>query len=200
MITQQLIEQAYSYESYLQLVENVFAEGKTTGPNQSEELTHYTGLNIRRMNRLNKTTQIEDALKKVIQNIDRDQLWLVISEGWCGDAAQSLPVIHKMAELNDHIQLKIILRDENLEVMDAYLTNGSRSIPKLIILDAENLEEIAVWGSRPLAAQQLAADLKRQGMAYEEVNAAIQLWYAKDKTKSIQAEFVSLLTAELINS
>jgi len=155
MITHELINKAYTYEAYLETVKTLFEEGKTTGPKQSEELTYYTGLNIRRMTRLNKTIKITEELKSMIAGIDRDQLWLVISEGWCGDAAHGLPLMEKLAALNDHIQFRIIMRDENLDVMDAYLTNGSRSIPKLIMMQAENLEEFARWGPRPQALQEI---------------------------------------------
>ena len=119
---------------------------------------------------------------------------LVISEGWCGDAAQILPVIHKMAETTDKLNLQIVLRDDNPELMDAYLTNGSRSIPKLILLDKETLEPINNWGPRPAEAAKLIADFKeKHGVINEEAKTELQKWYLHDKGLSTMQEIVGLL-------
>lgn len=196
MITQQLLDQAYSYTSYQQLVENLVDEGKTTGPVQNEAMTAFTLMNLRRMNRLNKTIKLGPQLEEVIRNIDQNQVWLVISEGWCGDAAQVLPVLNSLAEVSEHIEMKIILRDENLEVMDRYLTNGTRAIPKLIILDPDTLTELAVWGPRPETLQERVMEAKKNHLPHDEINKDTQLWYARDKTQTIQAELLSLLSSK----
>ena len=67
---------------------------------------------------------------------------MVISEGWCGDAAQILPVINKMALVSNKIEFRIVLRDENPALMDAFLTNGGKAIPKVIMIDNESGEVI----------------------------------------------------------
>lgn len=198
MITQQLLDQAYTYTTYLELAENLLAEGKTTGPVQNEAMTAYTQMNLRRMNRLNKTMKLEPQLEEVVKNINQNQVWLVISEAWCGDAAQVLPVLNSLAEASEHIEMKIVLRDEHLDVMDKYLTNGGRAIPKLVILDAETLAELATWGPRPETLQERVMAAKKNELPYDEINKDTQLWYARDKTNTIQEELLSLLSPKLI--
>src|SRR6202000_1072870 len=129
-------------------------EGRTTGPNQSDDFIHYTQLSQQRMHRLEKTIQVTPEAEVLIRAIAVPQTWLVLTEAWCGDASQSLSVMHALAQLNPLIDLRVLLRDENLELMDQYLTNGvSRSIPKLIGLDSASLEVLFTWGPRPAPLQ-----------------------------------------------
>ncbi|MDA9564238.1 thioredoxin family protein, partial [Flavobacteriales bacterium] len=184
-----------SYTSYRELIDNLVNQDKTTGIDQSEAMINYTKLNVHRMNRLDKHIQIESQLELTIENIDRHQTWLVISEAWCGDAAQNLPILNKLAELSPMVELQIILRDENLDIMDQHLTNGGRSIPKIIFTDELDQKEIAVWGPRPEPLQQLVLDNKKtKAKTYDELNKDIQLWYAKDKGLTFQREILTLLT------
>jgi len=178
----------YTYPDYIALIESLVKEGKTTGPSQTEALAHYTKLNLARMQRLNKTVQIKKSLEETIKSIQSPQKWYVLTEAWCGDAAQSIPVIAKLAELNPQITLQLLLRDDNPEVMDQYLTNGGRSIPKLIVLDADD-NEIFNWGPRPAGAQAVFNEFKKEpGRPFAELAEAIQKWYNSDKTYSIQDE------------
>jgi hypothetical protein len=150
-------------------------------------------LNDRRMKRLDKTIKISDEIAQEIQKLDEPQTWLVITEGWCGDAAQNLPVLDKMAALNENINLKLVLRDENLELMDLFLTNGGRSIPKLIALDKDN-NVIDSWGPRPAVATKMVADYKAKNGALDpQFKQDLQVWYNKDKGKSTQDDFVKLV-------
>ncbi|MEL7004310.1 MAG: thioredoxin family protein, partial [Bacteroidota bacterium] len=144
VITKAHVEKGIPYDDYRKLIDDKFAIGQTTGVDHSESMLNYTKLNIQRMNKWDKVTKLGDETVSLAEKLDRPQYWMLLTEGWCGDAAQCTPFIQKVASLNENIQLKIILRDENPEVMDAYLTEGGRSIPKLIILDAETLEEIYV--------------------------------------------------------
>ncbi len=185
---------AQTYAQYRETVTSLLAEGKATGDVQSDALVHYTQLNETRMNRLQKTVQLEDAVATKLHHLTRSYTWLVLSEGWCGDAAQLLPVMHKMALASDKIELKIVFRDQHPELMDAYLTNGTRSIPKLLILDNESDIVIASWGPRPEPAAQLVRDYKAQHGVFDETGkTALQLWYLHDKGKSTQEEIVALL-------
>src|SRR5687767_7165739 len=84
---------SHSYSEYRKLVTDLLSEGKSTGDQQSESLTHYTSLNEARMNRLEKTIKISDETLEKLQNLNNNYIWLVISEGWCGDAAQILPIL-----------------------------------------------------------------------------------------------------------
>ena len=187
------LENTYTYQEYKDLVKELLAEGMSTGPNQSEDLTNYSLLNDRRMKRLDKTIKISDATNDEIQKLNEPQTWLVITEGWCGDAAQNIPVIDKMAALNKNINLKLVLRDENLELMDLFLTNGGRSIPKLIALDKNN-NVIDSWGPRPTVATKMVADYKAEhGGLDSQFKQDLQVWYNKDKGISTQLDFIKLL-------
>jgi hypothetical protein len=187
------LESTYTYQEYKDLVRALLAEGKATGPNQSEDITNYSMLNDKRMKRLDKTIKISDETISEIQTIDEPQTWLVLTEGWCGDAAQNLPVINKMAELNENIELKLVLRDENLELIDLFLTNGGQSIPKLIVLD-KNQNALNSWGPRPAIATKLVADYKAtHGVLDAQLKENLQVWYNKDKGKSTQDDFIKLI-------
>lgn len=187
------LENTHSYQEYRDLVSNLLSEGKSTGTTQSEEITNYSMLNDKRMQRLDKTIKILDETSTKIQEIKTPQTWLVLTEGWCGDAAQNLPVINKIAALNKNITLKIVLRDENLELMDLYLTNGGRSIPKLVALDAD-YNELFSWGPRPKTATKMVADYKeKHGVLDAAFKQDLQVWYNKDKGKSIQEDFINLV-------
>lgn len=192
-IIQKSLENTYTYQEYKDLVKELLTEGKSTGPNQSEDLTNYSMLNDRRMKRLDKTIKISDETAQEIQQLKEPQTWLVLTEGWCGDAAQNIPVLDKMAALNENINLKLVLRDENLELMDLFLTNGGQSIPKLIALDKDN-NVIDSWGPRPTVATKMVADYKaKHGALDPQFKQDLQVWYNKDKGKSTQDDFVKII-------
>lgn len=193
MITKELLDKAMNYGQYRSLLEDLLAHGKTTGPNQSEEYLSYAKINLQRMQRLDKTVVLEDDLKKALSNLSSAYTLLVLTEGWCGDAAQNLPVFQLLEKENANIQMKLILRDEHLEIMEDYLTNGARSIPKVICLDKISLEQKFVWGPRPAALQEIVMQLKKESKSHTEKGLITQNWYNADKTKSLQAEILSLV-------
>lgn len=187
-----ILENAISYPEYRTLVRDLVSVGKSTGPTQSEALTNYSLLNDRRMKRLDKTIKISDETKAVFKSITEKQTWLVLTEGWCGDAAQNLPVIQKLAAENENIALKIVLRDEYLELMDLFLTNGGRSIPKVIVLDAQNNVQ-HTWGPRPTLATEMMTDYKaKNGSIDAQFKQDLQVWYNKNKGQSVQEDFVNM--------
>ncbi len=192
-LIQQRLATSYSYQEYRKLVSDLVAEGKSTGPNQTEDLTHYSGLNVKRMDRLEKKIELSEATTLRLQKLDKKQLWLVLTEGWCGDAAQNLPVIEKIAKQSSHIELRLILRDENPEVMDLFLTNGARAIPKLISFD-EEFNVLFTWGARPSIATQMVTDYKaKHGKLDPEFKKNLQVWYNKDKGQNVQSDVVTLI-------
>lgn len=189
----QALENSFSFADYRKKVTSLIAEGKSTGHTQSEDLLKYSELNETRMNRLEKTIEVTDGVKTKLQNLDKKYIWLVLSEGWCGDAAQIVPVIHKMAEATDKVELKIALRDDNDALMQHFLTNGGKAIPKLIVLDAETLDVVLDWGPRPHGAKQLILDYKAtHGVVDEPAKIELQKWYLHDKGISIQNEIVEM--------
>jgi hypothetical protein len=193
-IIENSLKKTISYRDYRALVRNLLVEGKSTGSEQSVDLTNYSLLNNQRMQRLDKTIKISEETIQEFQKVSAPQTWLVITEGWCGDAAQNLPVLNKIATASDHIDLRVVLRDENIELMDLFLTNGGRSIPKLIALDKEN-NVINSWGPRPTVATKMVADyIKKNGVLDLEFKQDLQIWYNKDKGQSVQEDFVNLAT------
>lgn len=152
----------------------------------------YRKLNYQRSTRLEKTFIPTDETKQIFSNINQLQTWIVITETWCGDSAQNLPVIAKLAQLNDKVDFKIVLRDSNLEFMDLYLTNGGRAIPKLIVLD-KNDKELFQWGPRPVEARNLFTRLKNEGMAKSDINMQLHLWYGRNRGKEVEKEISDLI-------
>ncbi|HEV3412472.1 MAG TPA: thioredoxin family protein [Puia sp.] len=187
------LQKSITYEAYKQLIDDLLAEGKATGPQQSEAMTHYSQLNVQRMHRVEKTIQILPEVKEGMLAVTRPQTWLVLTEGWCGDASQSLPVIKALADLNPNIRMRILLRDDNPELIDRYLTNGiSRSIPKLIALDPATGAELFTWGPRPIALQESFYGMRSEGLPFDVIKEELQRWYNADKTVSIQRELAAL--------
>lgn len=194
VVSEAVIKRSLTYEKYYQLIKDLLAEGKTTGAEQKASYVKHARLNFQRMKRVYRTTLIGDELKETISNIDRRQLWIVLSEGWCGDAAQNLPAIAKMAEQNENIELRILLRDENPDVMNAYLTNGSKSIPKLIAFDDDSKQELFTWGPRPAFFQDMVLHQKANPkMSNDEFNEYLHREYTLDKAQKLQEEFQALL-------
>ena len=195
IITPTLLKEAYEYEAYLELLDELLAKNMTTGSNQSENMLNYARLNEKRMRKWDKIGKISAELEAKMKEIEVPMIWLVVTEGWCGDAAQSLPFIQKMAVLNPHINLKLILRDEHPEVIDQFLTNGGRSIPKLIALD-QGLSVLGDWGPRPKPIQNEFLENKiSQEKTGKEFSEYMHLWYAKDRANTFQNEFLAILDA-----
>lgn len=190
----QSLKNATSYKDYRTLVEENVANGTSTGPEQSEALTNYTLLNHTRMKRLDKTVKIEQEIQQKFEDFKGNQTWLVITESWCGDAAHAIPAMNQLTNFTPNIDLKLVLRDENLELMDAFLTQGSLSIPKLIVLDNETEEVVADWGPRPSVATQLVKDYKAEyGELSPEFKKDLQVWYNKDKSQNIIEDLAELI-------
>ena len=187
------VDESLSYKEYIALIDELLAKGETTGPNQSDALLHYGKLNRRRMQRLGKTVELTASVKTAAREVKRKMIWLIITEGWCGDAAQNIPVIEKIASESVNIETRYVLRDENPELIDKFLSEGARSIPKLVSMDADTLEVIGSWGARPAAAQALFHELKRQGVAKPLIMENLQRWYNDDRSGSIQNEFAQLI-------
>ncbi len=192
-IDQSYAEKGMSYDEYRRLINAFIIVGKSTAKKDSENLLEYSKLNVARMNRIDKTIEIIHDLKEAVEQIDTPQTWLVLTEGWCGDAAQIVPVFDKIAKLNAAINLKFLLHDEHPELMDWYLTNGkSRSIPKLIAVD-ENFEELFNWGPRPKVLQEMFYHLRANAVENNTIKEEMHKWYAMDKTVTTQKEILELL-------
>jgi len=183
-----------TYSNYRELVDNLLVAGKTTGPDDSDAMLHYTKMNVARMNRVDKTTVLTDEILETVANISGKYHFLVITEGWCGDAAQIVPIINKLVSAApDKFDLKLVLRDGNLPLIDAHLTNNGRAIPVLLILDENKELALPKWGPRPAVLQTLLADWKKENSDMMLIAEQLHSWYAKDKTLTTQKELVALL-------
>lgn len=192
------IDKAISYSEYNLLFKQLVEEEGTTGNEQSREKIDFTKLNWSRTKRLDKTATLSNSALEIFRALDTPQTWLVITETWCGDAAQSIPFLNKIANLNENIQLKLVLRDANEELMDAFLTNRSQSIPKLILLDETN-QVVATWGPRSVKATQLVNEYKSlHGHLDAAFKKDLQLWYNNDKGVAIIEDLVSLVQVSII--
>lgn len=187
------LEKSTSYITFRNLVSDLLEQGKSTGPNQSEALLNYSMLNDKRMTRLDKKIELSNETIAQLKNVNKEQTWLLITEGWCGDAAQIAPVMNKMSLENDKVDFKVVLRDENEELMNQFLTNGSKSIPKLVVLNESN-EVISSWGPRPSVATKMVEDYKeKHGGLDADFKRDLQVWYNKDKGVSIQEDLLKFL-------
>lgn len=181
----------FSYNEFYAWIGELSKEGKSSGEDQSEVMAEYTSLNNKRMKRLNNTVNLQPEFLKLLESIKKPQTWYLITETWCGDSAQNLPIIAKIAAAsNEKIDLKIILRDENPEWIDKYRTNGGKSIPKLVSFDQEG-EELFSWGPRPFPAHKIMLNWKANPLEITKADFEKELhtWYAQDKSLSLQEEF-----------
>ncbi len=184
-----------TYEAYFALVENLAATGKTSGEEQSEKNIEFTHLNYHRMKRWNKTANPSPNVLEAIE-AKPEMIWICLTEAWCGDAAQNLPYIGKLASASRNVELKCVLRDENLSLMDSFLTNGSRSIPKLILCDRASGAVLATWGPRPMLLQSMVMENKAKGDAgipYASFSTVVHKWYAQNKNAELEKELISLV-------
>jgi len=195
MNLENIVNQSRSYTEYRKVVDELILEGKTTGSTQSDKLLEFTKLNVQRMNRLDKTIQLSEQAVTVLQKNSNTYVWLLIGDAWCGDCAQIIPVINKVAEAsNDKISFQIISRDIFPELISSYQTNGANAIPKLLIIEPESLEVTCTWGPRPKPAQEIMLNWKanKDTISWEDFEKDLHLWYARDRGNTIINELVNL--------
>ncbi|WP_194851444.1 thioredoxin family protein [Nonlabens antarcticus] len=191
------VDNSMSYQQYRAFVEAHTANGTNSGAEQSADLAEYTKLNNQRMKRLDKTVKLLPESEEFLRNFEKDVYFLVITESWCGDAAQTIPMINAVAHAGG-IDLKIVLRDENLDLMDQFLTDGGRSIAKLILVDNTTGLPVANWGPRPTEATEIVAKEKEEkGMFSPEFKQELQNWYNKDKGKGTEQDLMAILKSIL---
>ena len=188
------VNEGLTYSKYRDLIDSLLKSNKTTGEDHSEAMLHYSKMNVQRMSRVDKTGVLNEGFIQAIEKLEKNYQLLVISEGWCGDAAQIVPLFEKMVEFApEKFALRFVLRDQNLPLIDAHLTNGGRAIPVLLLLDA-NGELISKWGPRPEVLQHLLGEWKNETSDMFELAERLHLWYAKDRTQTTQLELTALIT------
>lgn len=185
-----------NWEEYYKLFDEVL-EGKNTGsPYDNPDYVEYVKLNTSRVNRWLKRGEVSDEMKSVLSKLTEAQEWILICEPWCADAANIAPFLYKLSEQNKNVHLNIQLRDAEPMLINDYLTNGSKSIPKLIVRDKDG-NDLFTWGPRPLACQNLVRTDIDAGLDAKERKIKIQKWYNEDAGKEMQAELCRLLRDQM---
>lgn len=194
-IIAQSLKRSTTYEDYRAMVKRLVDENSTTGNEKTDALINYTKLNDKRMKRWDKTIKVTEETQKQIKNFNEKITWLVITESWCGDAAHIMPVINKVASLNDNIAFKVVLRDENPELINAFLTNGGQAIPKLIMIDNASGNVVDTFGPRPSEATNNVNQFKaKNGALTPEFKEDLQQWYNKNKGQNIIEDLTEMLS------
>lgn len=189
------LEGVMNYAQYRGQMEDISSDGLDNALGYGQALLEYNILNIRRMNRWDKTLRLDDVLQEL--KLNSTLHLLVLTEGWCGDAAHVNPVLNRLSEGYEHLELHFINRDQHLDVMDAFLTNGGRSIPKAILL-SEDHSVLGAWGPRPSELQSIfLQERKNPTMTVEEMKLFVQKWYNKDKGKTIAKEVIDWINASI---
>ena len=156
----------------------------------------YIPINKQRVKRIRKTMAkggLREDLKSALSGLAAGTKMLVLNEFWCGDGAQILPVYEAMeAASRGRLEIRVLMRDAHLDVMDLFLTNGARSIPKTVMLNAD-LKVLGSWGPRPTEAMALVKRIKSDPAIAHTYSQEVHKWYAQDKQQNIQAELAVLL-------
>ncbi len=181
-----------NFQSYLQYFESILDNPNPSAPYDNPDYFNYTKLNWSRMSRWLKHGVLSPEIKKVISDIQAPQEWIIITEPWCGDAAHIVPFLHMITQLNPLIKVDYELRDSEPFRINTYLTNGGKSIPKLIVRD-ETGKDLATWGPRPAACQAVYDKLKEEKADFETLKIELQKWYNKDEGRGTLTELSALL-------
>jgi len=184
----------YSYPDYMDLMAQFVKLEITSGLILNAKLIETTKLNFSRMKRLNKTIPLPSNYDEIIKNSEQQE-WIVISEAWCGDSAQNLPGIAKFAENSKgKIKLRIAFRDNNPALIENYLTNGNKAIPKLIARNSEG-NDLFTWGPRPQKAIDIVEKWKanQQETTKEQMLINLYNWYNQDSCSNLFEELELLI-------
>jgi hypothetical protein len=186
------VQDGLDHARYMALMEEQAAQSVDDLDDEAAHLVEYTQLNLHRSQRILRTYKMAPQLVTILDRITSPQLWLVVTEPWCGDSAQCLPYITVMAQSNPNITLRLVTRDDNLDIMDEFLTHGKRAIPRLAVFDAEGTQ-LLTWGPRPYAAQKVFDQAKAEDMDKPELLERLHLFYGRDRGKALEKEFIALL-------
>ena len=196
LITQAILDKALTFQQYLDLTKSIVESSTPQGMYANESTLRYTGSNLKRMNKVLAETVISQRLYNQLSELKEEWVWLVLSEPWCGDASWGTPALYLFASSSDKIDFRILLRDEHLEIMKAYQTEGTDSIPKLVCLRKSDLNEVGTWGPRPAILHDMVLKWKNEtGIDYRESVRQLHAWYEQDMSRSIDQE-LSILVKE----
>ncbi len=187
------IQAGLTAEKYHQILIQQAAASDEGLDEEAAEKLQFTQLNLHRTDRITRTFKVPGDMQKMMSSIKGPQTWMLLTEPWCGDSAQCLPYISALAALNNNIDLRLILRDENLDIMDDFLTSGSRSIPRLVVFN-EDGHELVHWGPRPKEAQVVFLEAKEAGLQKPQILEKLHLFYGRNRGIALLSEFREILT------
>ena len=188
----EIMQNTTDWEGYLNAFNTILTAETPLQPYDNPAYLDYVKLNNSRQKRWLKTGQLAADLIDKIKRIDQPQTWYIITEPWCGDAAHSIPFLKLMSEQNPLITVKMVWRDTPPLMIENYLTNGGKSVPKLIVRDAEE-NDLYTWGPRPAPCQEIYLEMKERNAPFEEQKVVLQNWYNNDKGATLQKEFIELI-------
>lgn len=185
-------EEAISFEEYFKRTEDVINKEESALTESEKNMFEYYKLGVQRMSRMLKVYKPNEEQLQRLKEKNFKGKFLVITEGWCGDAGQTVPAVSMFFEGKNEV--RIAYRDENPELIDQFLTNGTRSIPIVVILD-ENEEVIAHWGPRPAYGIELLKKHKENPETYskQQFYNDIQVYYAKNRGVDVIDEILELI-------
>jgi hypothetical protein len=174
----------------------VSKEGDAEARKAARKAHHYLNYNWERQRHVHDAYTPSDELREAVARIAEDQLWMVLTEPWCGDSAFCLPVIAEAAALSERVTLHILPRDAHLDIMDQYLTGGtSRSIPKLVAFTREGTERFT-WGPRPVEGQALFDESRREGLEKPQIVQRLVDWYNDGGFARVDEELAQTIALE----
>lgn len=194
IITAEVLKDTISFEEFKQLTQHIISSEERPEKYRDEKMLRYTIANLERINKCVANINIESKLYNALSTLNQKWVWLVLAEPWCGDVAQEIGALYTIAGCSENIDFRILQSDANPHIVDAFATNGSRSIPKLICLNADTLEVIGTWGPRPAELQQMVMDFKANPTGtFGDFVRKLHAWYEADNSRSMQLEFIDLV-------
>ena len=181
-----------TFDEYMELFNSIVNSDNPSAPYDKPSWLRYTKSNLERTQKILSAMTVNQKLYNLVSEINKDWIWVVLTEPWCGDASWGVPTLYMIAQCNERIQFKLLLRDKHPEIMANYQTAGTDSIPKLICIDANTKEIVGTWGPRPRELQSVVMNIKNlPGLDYREATRALHQWYLDDFTKSTQSDLTS---------
>lgn len=181
-----------TWKEYLSAFEYILNSENPPAPYSNPAYLDYVKLNYSRQKRWIKTGVLTQDIIAEVKKIDSAQTWYIITEPWCGDAAHSIPFLKLISEHNPLITLKIVWRDTPPFFIEDYLTNGGKSVPKLVVRDTED-NDLYTWGPRPEPCQKIYLEMKKGSAPFDEQKIVLQNWYNTDKGETLQKELLALI-------
>lgn len=181
-------ENAITFDEYMQV-----AKQRAENPAEGDHYKDYYELGLQRMERTLKTFKVNPEMLEKLKSKNFDGKVLIISEPWCGDASATVPAVSQFFAAAG-IEVKIFLRDSDTSLIDQFLTNGTQSIPKIVLLNSD-FSVKNIWGPRPEYGTQLLKKFKENEETYprEEFYNDLQVYYAKNRGADAIEEIINLV-------